>query len=104
MAVRGLLFGSHVFVPWRDDVNDLRLSANQLGGQAGAAEVMSKVILTDVRYPPSASVVEHEESGTGWSIRQLRLKGGLRDGVELIEVEAGGLSFSVLPTRGMGLW
>src|SRR5205823_3626776 len=30
--------------------------------------------------------------------------GGLRDGVDLIEVHNGALSFSVLPTRGMGLW
>ena len=39
-----------------------------------------------------------------WSIRKRTLRGGLRDGVDLIEVHNGALSFSVLPTRGMGLW
>jgi Domain of unknown function (DUF4432) len=40
----------------------------------------------------------------GWSIRKRTLHGGLREGVDLIEVNNGALSFSVLPTRGMGLW
>lgn len=39
-----------------------------------------------------------------WSIRKRSLRGGLRDGVDLIEVHNGALSFCVLPTRGMGLW
>ncbi len=39
-----------------------------------------------------------------WSIRKRTLKGGLRDGVDLIEVHNGALSYSLLPTRGMGLW
>jgi hypothetical protein len=39
-----------------------------------------------------------------WSIRKRTLRGGLRDGIDLIEVHNGALSFSVLPTRGMGLW
>jgi hypothetical protein len=39
-----------------------------------------------------------------WSIRKRTLHGGLRDGLDLVEVHNGALSFSVLPTRGMGLW
>jgi hypothetical protein len=39
-----------------------------------------------------------------WSIRKRTLRGGLRDGLDLIEVHNGALSFSILPTRGMGLW
>lgn len=39
-----------------------------------------------------------------WSIRKRTLRGGLRDGIDLIEVHNGALSFGVLPTRGMGLW
>lgn len=39
-----------------------------------------------------------------WSIRKRTLRGGLRDGVDLIEVDNGSLAFSVLPTRGMGIW
>jgi len=40
----------------------------------------------------------------GWSIRKRSLHGGLRDGIDLVEVHNGALSFAVLPTRGMGLW
>jgi hypothetical protein len=39
-----------------------------------------------------------------WSIRKRTLRGGLRDGVDLIEVHNGCLSYSILPTRGMSLW
>jgi hypothetical protein len=39
-----------------------------------------------------------------WSIRKRTLRGGRRDGVDLLEVHNGALSYAVLPTRGMGLW
>ncbi len=39
-----------------------------------------------------------------WSIRKRTLRGGLRDRVDLIDIDNGALAFSVLPTRGMGLW
>jgi hypothetical protein len=39
-----------------------------------------------------------------WSIRKRTLRGGRRDGIDLIEIHNGALSFAVLPTRGMGLW
>jgi len=39
-----------------------------------------------------------------WSIRKRTLHGGLRDGIDLIEVHNGALSYAVLPSRGMGLW
>jgi hypothetical protein len=39
-----------------------------------------------------------------WSIRKRTLRGGLRDGIDLVEIHNGALSYSVLPTRGMGLW
>jgi len=42
--------------------------------------------------------------GAGWSIRKRTLRGGLSDGVDIIEVDNGALSFSVLSTRGMGIW
>ena len=37
-------------------------------------------------------------------IRRSTLRGGLGDGVDVIRVNNGRLSFDVLPTRGMGLW
>jgi hypothetical protein len=39
-----------------------------------------------------------------WSIRKRTLHGGLRDRVDVIDVDNGTLAFTVLPTRGMGLW
>jgi hypothetical protein len=39
-----------------------------------------------------------------WSVSKSRLRGGRRDGVDLIRVDNGSLSFTVIPTRGMGLW
>src|SRR3954452_14153479 len=39
-----------------------------------------------------------------WSVTKKTLRGGRRDGVDLIEVDNGALSFSLLPTRGMGIW
>src|SRR6516165_735767 len=39
-----------------------------------------------------------------WSIRKRTLHGGLRDGVDLIDVHNGALAYSIIPTRGMGLW
>jgi hypothetical protein len=39
-----------------------------------------------------------------WSVRKRTLHGGLREGVDLVEVHNGALSYAVVPTRGMGLW
>jgi Domain of unknown function (DUF4432) len=45
------------------------------------------------------------EMGVGdWSVRKRVLHGGLSEGVEVVEVDNGALSFTILPTRGMGLW
>lgn len=44
----------------------------------------------------------HANSRVG--ISQRRLTEGLSDGVDLVEVHNGRLSFSVIPTRGMGIW
>jgi hypothetical protein len=39
-----------------------------------------------------------------WTVHKHTLRGGLRDGVDAIEVNNGALSYIILPTRGMGLW
>lgn len=39
-----------------------------------------------------------------WAVRQRRLRGGLSDGVDVIEIDNGALKLEVLPTRGMGVW
>ena len=37
-------------------------------------------------------------------VTKRRLRGGLSDGVDLVQVTCGALTFAILPTRGMGLW
>ena len=39
-----------------------------------------------------------------WRIVKYVLQGGQQDGVDVIEVDNGALSFAILPTRGMGIW
>jgi hypothetical protein len=41
---------------------------------------------------------------TPWTVTKRTLRGGRREGVDLIEVDNGAFAFSVIPTRGMGLW
>ncbi|MBX9791086.1 MAG: aldose 1-epimerase family protein [Pirellulales bacterium] len=40
----------------------------------------------------------------GSSIHKRTLRGGLCDGVDVVEIDNGVFRFTVLPTRGMGLW
>lgn len=39
-----------------------------------------------------------------WSVRKRTLRGGLRDGVDVVEVNNGALSYTLVPSRGMGIW
>jgi hypothetical protein len=39
-----------------------------------------------------------------WSIRKHTLRGGVSEGVDVVEVDNGRLSLAILPTRGMGIW
>ena len=41
---------------------------------------------------------------SNWSIHKRVIKGGPSDGVDIIEVDNGALSFSIIPSRGMGIW
>lgn len=43
-------------------------------------------------------------NGTDWSVKSYTLRGGLQEGVQVVEINNGKLSFAVLPTRGMGIW
>jgi galactose mutarotase-like enzyme len=65
--------------------------------------------LTDVdqdTYVQSLSLRPTDVKGaaTGYSLTKRALHGGLREGVDVIEVDNGTLRFVVIPTRGMGLW
>ena len=67
-------------------------------------------ILTDVAHDwwVGDFAISRDTAGVGtphaWSVRKHTLRGGLRDGVEVIEVHNGALAYTLLPTRGMGLW
>lgn len=39
-----------------------------------------------------------------WSVTKRVLRGGLSDGVDLIEVDNGQMTLAIIPTRGMGIW
>jgi hypothetical protein len=39
-----------------------------------------------------------------WSVKKRTLRGGVSDGVEVIDLDNGRLALSILPTRGMGVW
>jgi len=39
-----------------------------------------------------------------WSISKYTLRGGMSDGVDVVELNNGRLAVSIVPTRGMGLW
>jgi hypothetical protein len=66
-------------------------------------DIASDIWLDSVHIGPESLRVP-VATPAGWSIRKRTLHGGLRDGIDLIEVDNGAMSFSVLPTRGMGLW
>lgn len=72
---------------------------------------VSSLVLTDVdsgihrergELRPSAELTL--AGSPDWSIRWQTLRGGVSDGVSVVELNSGGLSLSVLPTRGMGIW
>ncbi|MFP4156754.1 MAG: aldose 1-epimerase family protein [Opitutales bacterium] len=39
-----------------------------------------------------------------WSVTSYTLRGGLQEGVQVVEIDNGKQVFAVLPTRGMGIW
>jgi hypothetical protein len=71
---------------------------------------MSTFVLTDASSDLWQESFEVDAPAMGlaadfrWSVKKQRLRGGRRDGVDLIVVDNGALRFSVVPTRGMGLW
>jgi len=52
------------------------------------------------------SVGPEDVGGTGadWSVKKQVLHGGRSEGVEVIEIDNGRFRFTVIPTRGMGIW
>lgn len=66
-------------------------------------------ILTDVDadiYQEHLSVGPEQVGGPAkdYSVVKKRLRGGRRDGVDVVEIHNGRLRFVAVPTRGMGIW
>jgi len=56
-------------------------------------------------YVEKWSISDQElKVGENWRIEKRRLYGGVSDGVDVITVDNGQLSFIIIPTRGMGIW
>lgn len=66
-------------------------------------------ILTDVEhdvYVPEVCLRPDDVGGsaTGYQLHKRTLHGGLRDGVDVVELTAGELKLCIVPDRGMGIW
>src|SRR5262245_4939454 len=76
----------------------------------GESTIMPTFVLTDTsRDLWIESFAAGDEAlglpeASGCSISKRRLRGGRREGVDLVDVNNGSLSFSIIPTRGMGIW
>jgi hypothetical protein len=75
-----------------------------------AGWIMPTFVLTDVSSDVwvEGLTIDAPALGLGerypWSVKKQRLRGGRREGVDLLVVDNGALRFSIIPTRGMGLW
>jgi hypothetical protein len=67
-----------------------------------AAENVRKV-LTSAERGVYVETWELAPRGAGWSVKKSVLHGGKQEGVDVITVNNGKLTFTVCPTRGMGL-
>ena len=56
------------------------------------------------RLDAGSSDAPQLSGSSDWSITQTTLRDGVSAGVEVVELNNGSLSMSILPTRGMGLW
>ena len=71
---------------------------------------MATFVLTDVAHDVwvESFATGNETLGlpaaSPWGVSKRRLRGGRRDGVDLVQVSNGPLSFSIVPTRGMNIW
>jgi galactose mutarotase-like enzyme len=65
-------------------------------------DLAQDIWLDSFELKPSADL--RLAGGSEWSIHKRTLRGGVSDGVDVVELNNGLLSFAILPTRGMGLW
>ena len=81
--------------------------SSRIAGRKPCCELFEKT-LTDAEkgiYIEKWTATREElQLGDEWQIEKRRLRGGLSDCVDIVEVDNGRLSFIVVPTRGMGIW
>jgi hypothetical protein len=71
---------------------------------------MPSFVLTDIAQSTHVGPFRTSAAELGlpaapnWTIVTKTLRGGRRDGVEVVEVDNGALAFTIVPTRGMGIW
>ncbi len=65
-------------------------------------DVAQGVYLDEYRLGPDAEL--QMPGSADWSISKRTLRGGVSEGVDVVEVNNGSFRVSLLPTRGMGLW
>jgi Domain of unknown function (DUF4432) len=71
---------------------------------------MPTIVLTDFSTETWVDSLEIDAPALGlgeiqpFSVKKQTLRGGRREGVDMIVVDNGSLRFSIVPTRGMGLW
>ncbi|QND54733.1 aldose 1-epimerase family protein (plasmid) [Phyllobacterium sp. 628] len=66
-----------------------------------------KQILLDVandKFTPAWEVSHKEWGGEKWSVKLRSLHGGKQEGVQVIDVDNGVMTFTIVPTRGFGVW
>ena len=71
----------------------------------------SSKVLTDADHDISVKSWEISSDGVGdkadpanWSVTKRTLSGGRQEGVEIIDVDNGAMTFTVVPTRGLNVW
>ncbi len=52
----------------------------------------------------AAGLGQDQPEGARWSVSKRTLRGGRRDGVDLIVLNNGALELAIVPTRGMSIW
>ena len=68
---------------------------------------MKSWVLTDTaqgKWEESLELGSADIGAPDAGVRKRVLRGGLSDGVEVVEVDNGEMSFTILATRGMGIW
>jgi len=67
---------------------------------------MPTYTLTDVAHDlwVESFSLESQDPSKPWSVTKRTLHGGRREGVDLIEINNGAFAFTIVPTRGMGIW